>query len=173
MAVQVRGLGANVRIGILSDSHSQVARTRVAVQILKEQGADVLVHCGDLASVEIVATCAVLPLYFVFGNHDADSVPELRAAAGIYDATCLEWAGEFLADGKRVGVTHGHLTMDLKPLLESSPDYLLTGHSHIADDWMDGTTRRINPGALFRAAEFSVAILDVKADDVQFIQVPR
>lgn len=162
-----------MKIGILSDSHSHLERTRAAVEILRDNGADVLVHCGDLATTEIVAECAVLPFFFVFGNHDADNVPALRMAAVEHKATCLEWAGEFSVDNKRVGVAHGHLTMDLQPLLNSSPDYLLSGHSHQAHDRMSGTTRRINPGALYRAKNFTVAILDVDADDVEFLEVPR
>lgn len=162
-----------MKIGILSDSHDHIERTRVAVHMLKENGADILVHCGDLATTEIVAECAVLPFYFVFGNHDADNVPALRSAAVEHKATCLEWAGEFSLSNRRVGVTHGHLTMDLQPLLNSWPDYLLSGHSHQAHDRMSGTTRRINPGALYRATKYSVAILDVDADDVKFLELPR
>jgi|SaaInlStandDraft_1057018.scaffolds.fasta_scaffold140264_2 uncharacterized protein len=161
-----------MRIGILSDSHDHVERTCEAVRILKANGADVLVHCGDLTTSKIVAECAVLPFYFVIGNHDADNVPALREAADEHKATCLDWVDEFSVGNKRVGVTHGHLTMALQPLLDSCPDYLLSGHSHLAHDRMSGTTRRKNPGALYRAAMYSVAILDVDADDVEFLDVP-
>lgn len=69
-----------MKIGILSDSHNHVERIRMAVQMLQEAGANVLVHCGDLATTEIVTECSVLPFYFVLGNHDADNVPALRSA---------------------------------------------------------------------------------------------
>ena len=161
-----------MRVGILSDSHDHVERTRAAVAILCEAEADVLVHCGDLAKPEIVAACAVRPFYFVFGNHDGDMVADLRAAAAEHGATCLEWGCEFEAAGKRIAVVHGHLRKDLRPLLASEPDYLLSGHSHAARDWHEGSTRRINPGALYRASEYTVALLDVAADDVRFLTVP-
>ncbi len=164
-------VGVGVLIGILSDTHDHAERTRIAVNLLRSEGADVLVHCGDLASPEVVAECSVLPFYFVFGNHDADMVSVLQSAAEQHGATCLGWGGEFTASQKRIAVVHGHLTMDLRPLLEAQPDYLLSGHSHIARDWHEGPTRRINPGALFRAGEFSVALLDVDADDVRFLTV--
>ena len=160
-----------MRIGVLSDTHNCVARTRSAVNILRSAGADVLVHCGDLAIPEVVAECAVLPFYFVFGNHDADMVPVLKSAAAEHGATCLGWAGEFTASQKRIGVAHGHLSFDLRPLLATEPDYLLSGHFHMARDWHEGPTRRINPGALFRAEAFSVAMLDVDADEVRFFTV--
>ena len=121
-------------IGILSDTHDQILRTRNAVRLLRTQGADVLVHCGDIYGPDIIAECAVLPLFFVFGNRDCDLVPVLQQAAGEHRATCLGWGGEFTIATKRLAVVHGHLTMDLRPLLDAKPDYLFSGHSHIAAD---------------------------------------
>ncbi len=158
-------------IGILSDTHNHLRRTQLAVEILCDRGAEMLVHCGDLATPAIVEACAVLPLYFVFGNHDADSAADLNRAASECGATCLEWGGEFTHRGKRIAVVHGHITADLRPLLEAEPDYLLSGHSHAARDWQDGPTRRINPGALYRTSEPTVALLDMDTDEVQFLPV--
>lgn len=162
-----------MKVGILADTHDELSRTKRAVELLQQRDARTLVHCGDLATPPIVEACSVLPLYFVFGNHDADVVPELRSAAQAHDATCLGWGGEFFLAGKRVAVVHGHMTMDLKPLLNSEPHYLLSGHSHEAKDWHEGATRRINPGALFRAAKFTVALLDLGTDTVEFIHVEQ
>lgn len=162
-----------MRIGILSDTHDQLDRTLAAVEILRTAGADVLVHCGDLIETPIVAACATLPLYFVFGNNDCDMVPFLRQAAIDAGATCLGWGGSFELAGKRVGVVHGHLTSDLRRVLNDHPDYLLSGHSHLAHDIREGSVRKINPGALYRAREFSVALLDLKTDVLQFLPVPR
>ena len=162
-----------MKIGIISDTHDRLARTRYAVKLLQAQGADLLVHCGDLTGPEIVAACSVLPLYFVFGNNDSDSVPSLRKAAAECGATCLEWGGEFVVQQTRIAVAHGHLTSDLRPLLMAQPNYLLSGHSHIRRDWCEGSVRRINPGALHRANEFTVALLDLESNDVRFLAVPK
>lgn len=162
-----------MRIGILSDSHNHLERTRAAVRILVEAGAETLIHCGDLATPEIVAACAVRPFYFVFGNHDGDSTPHLEAAALAAGATCLGWGGVVELAGKRIGVVHGHLATDRKRVEAERPDYLLSGHTHTPLDGMDGPIRRINPGALFRAREFSVAVLDLESDVVTFLPVPR
>ncbi len=155
-------------IGILADTHDEVARTRQAVALLREAGAAVLVHCGDLIGRDIVQACSQLPFYFVFGNHDADMVSELESSAEEYGATCLGWGGEFSVANKRIGVVHGHLTSDLKPILASQPDYLLSGHSHSSHDFHFGPTRRINPGALHRSEVFSVATLDLARDKLEF-----
>jgi len=56
-----------MRIGILSDSHDQRQRTARAVALLVDQGAEALVHCGDLPSPGVVHECGLLPAYFVLG----------------------------------------------------------------------------------------------------------
>jgi putative phosphoesterase len=80
-----------MRLGILSDTHDELARTRMAVQLLRDEGAEAMIHCGDLATPPIVTACAVLPCWFVFGNHDADNVPALRQAAA--DSGPSAWVG--------------------------------------------------------------------------------
>ena len=160
-----------MRLGILSDTHDELVRTKVAVQMLRDAGAEALVHCGDLTSPPIVATCAVLPCWFVFGNNDADSVTALQLAAMESGVVCLGWGSVIELAGKRVGVTHGHMRIDMRRVLGDQPDYLLSGHSHFANDMMDGPVRRINPGALHRADEFTVAVLDLVSGELEWLRV--
>ena len=161
-----------MRLGILSDTHDQIDRTRRAVGLLRDAGADVLIHCGDLASPAVVALLAGLPAWFVFGNHDADSVPYLRRAAREAGVGCLDWGGAVEVAGKRVAVTHGHMSADVRYLLADGPDYLLSGHTHVAAFTDVGAVRRINPGALHRADEFTVALLEVETGSLRFLAVP-
>jgi putative phosphoesterase len=161
-----------VLIGVLSDTHDEVLRTRSAMNLLRARGAEAIVHCGDLYGREIVAECAALPLYFVFGNRDHNMVPILKEAARDYGATCLGWGGSFTLAGKRIAVVHGHLGMDLQPLLDARPDYLFSGHFHITDDSREGPTRRINPGALALADVYTVALVNLETGVVEFLPVP-
>jgi putative phosphoesterase len=160
-----------MRLGILSDTHDELTRTRAAVALLQGAGAEVLIHCGDLASPTILAVCSVLPCTFVFGNHDADQVPALREAGEELGAVCLGWGGMVELAGKRVGVVHGYLTSDLRRVLAQGPDYLLSGHSHQASDRQEGPVRRINPGALYESDAYTVAVLDLASDAVEFLRV--
>jgi putative phosphoesterase len=160
-----------MRLGILADTHDDLARTRLAVALLRAEGAEALIHCGDLASPPIVAVLAVLPSWFVFGNHDADLVPHLERAAAEFGVTCLGWGGVVELAGKRIGVVHGHLGVDVRRVLATRPDYLLSGHSHIPSESLSGAVRRINPGALHRADEFTVALLEVEAGEVRLLRV--
>ena len=161
-----------MRLGILSDTHGELARTRAAVRLLRDEGAEALVHCGDLAGPSIVVACAVLPCWFVFGNHDADNVPALRQAALEVGAVCLGWGGELELDGRLIAVVHGHMSYDVRRALAVRPHYLLSGHSHIASDRREGLVRRINPGALHEADRFTVALLDLHDDELRFLTIP-
>ena len=161
-----------MRLGILSDTHDQLARTRLAVALLRDAGADALAHCGDLSNPPIVVACAVLPCWFVFGNHDADNVPAMELAARDSGAVCLGWSGEVELGGRLVAIAHGHMTYDIRRAMAKRPNYLLTGHSHIANDHREGLVRRINPGALHDADRFTVALLDLENDDLRFLAIP-
>ena len=133
-----------MRIGILSDTHDQVERTSRAVRRWSPQGAEVLIHCGDLTGPDVVYECAGLPAYFVFGNNDFDEAGLRRAMAGI-GAVCLGAVGEIELGGKRIAVTHGDSAREIRRLAGSSPDYLFFGHSHWPADERQGPTRWINP----------------------------
>ncbi len=159
-------------IGILSDTHDQVARAVNAVEVLAGEGVESLVHCGDLTGPDVVHACgsAGLVCRYVFGNNDFD-LSGLRAAIAATGGVCLERGGEFTLEGRRIAVTHGDDTRTFRRLLVAQPDYLLFGHTHITHNERDGPIRQINPGALHRARQWTVAILDLDEDSVRFVQV--
>ena len=161
-----------MRLGILSDTHDQVGRTAGAVAMLAAEGAEELVHCGDLTGPEVVHACAGagLPCHYVYGNNDfdLDGIERAIAATG---GSLLGWSGLIERDGRRIAVTHGHLTSEFRRLVALAPDYLLFGHTHQRLNERDGPTRQINPGALHRARGWTVALLDVTRDEVTFRQV--
>ncbi len=157
-------------IAILADTHDQLARSRSAVSLVMTQGAEALIHCGDLTGPDVVYECAGLPGYYVFGNNDFDQEPLRRAMTDV-GGVCLGRSGELTLRGRRIAVTHGDLTKEVRRLAARSPDYLLFGHSHRRTDVREGPTRLINPGALHRAAAWTVALLDLDADFLQFLQI--
>jgi predicted phosphodiesterase len=57
--------------------------------------------------------------------------------------------------------------------LIAEPDYLFTGHTHVAHDRYEGKTRLINPGALTRASRFTVALLNLETDELTSLEIPR
>lgn len=161
-----------MRIGILSDTHDKRKRTGRAVEQLKVEGVEALIHCGDLTGPEIVYECAGIgvPCYFVFGNNDFELI-KLRRAMAEVGAHCLEYAGEIVLEGRRIGVTHGDSGRLMNQLLFTEPDYLFTGHTHAVADNREGVTRWINPGALHRADVWTVAVLELASDDLHVLSI--
>lgn len=159
-----------MRIGILSDTHDRQERTTVAVARLVDAGAEVLIHCGDLTESDMVHECAALPSYFVFGNND-DDVDGIRSAITAIRGVCMGWGGVVTLGGKKFGVTHGDQRREINKIVAEAPDYLLFGHSHIPTDQREGRVRWINPGALHRAEQWTVALLETDTDDLDFLKI--
>lgn len=166
-------------IGLLSDSHGQSRRTGLAVKLLVEAGAELLIHLGDIESMEVIealihqldATGQIYPpVHLVFGNVDWNS-DELGRYAAALGMKVDHPVGTLLLEGRRLIFLHGHDTRNLEAALTEGADYLIHGHTHKKRDERIGQTRLINPGALQRAAEYSVALLDLNADDLRFLRV--
>jgi putative phosphoesterase len=161
-----------MRVGILSDTHDQRLRTATAVRILVAEGAEALIHCGDLTGPDIVYECCHLPSFYVLGNNDHDAMGLQRVVADL-GGTWLGRGGEVVLDGCRIAATHGDSEREMRRLAESGPDYLLFGHSHRCTDERVGTTRLINPGALHRAPLWTVALLDLQSDVLRFLKLNK
>jgi putative phosphoesterase len=159
-----------MKIGILSDTHDQVIRTRSAVSLLVERGAEVLIHCGDLTIPEVVYECAQRPAYFVFGNCDYD-LQSLERAIREIGGNCLNRGGFITLSHRQIAVTHGDSHSELRRLARVQPHYLCSGHTHRCSDEQRGPTRWINPGALYRASIWTVAILDIVSNHVSVLPI--
>ncbi len=163
-----------MKIGILSDSHGQVKRLQTAVQTLRAAGAQVLVHCGDLGSVECLAVLASagLPCYAVVGNMDrhVDRLADAAVQQGVgFDRRMVTVA---LGDGRTLAVTHGHDAGLLRQLVSSGQHaYVCFGHAHKFSDKRSDDVRVINPGALHHAYPYTVAVLDTDTDALEALAV--
>jgi len=169
-----------MRIGLLSDSHGRAPTTQRAMALLLDQQVDAIVHLGDVGSVEVIDAMVVRlndagdlnpPVHVVFGNTDWDAASLARYADSLGVAVDHP-VGRLEAEGKTVLFQHGHQDAAMTQALAEGVDYLCHGHSHRRRDERVGPTRVINPGALFRAAEYTVAVLDIAADRVEFHHVP-
>ena len=161
-----------MKLGIISDTHNEFARTALALENLLTRNVDHIIHCGDISSVEILELFKNTNFWFTFGNHDSDNVAIMREwAANNKLAKCLEWGDAVAMHRKIIGVCHGHMYSDKQRVLTAKPDYLFHGHSHTFTDVRKNNVRFINPGALHRSDAFTVAILELNNDDLQKIVV--
>ncbi|MEQ9453150.1 MAG: metallophosphoesterase family protein [Phycisphaeraceae bacterium] len=165
------------RIGLLSDSHGRSTTTRRAVELLVSEGAEVLVHLGDVGTVEVIDALAEvddegspIEAHLVFGNTDWDTGPLARYAEDL-GVKVDHPAGRIKVEDGNLYFCHGHQPEIMATGLREGAKYLCHGHTHRTLDERQGATRVINPGALFRAETYTVALLDSGSDTLRFLTV--
>lgn len=165
-------MGTPTIIGILSDSHGRAAITQRAVNLLIERGATMLIHLGDIERIEVIDALAGHNAHLVFGNTDWDE-RSMTTYAETLGIAVDHPIGRLTVDGKTIAFTHGDNATLVREALSDGVDYLLHGHTHQMRDERAGSTRLINPGALFRAARYTAALLEPAADRLEFVDIPR
>jgi putative phosphoesterase len=159
-----------VLIGILSDTHDRIDTMAAAMELLRQEGAQYFIHCGDVGGEGIFDLLAV-PAAFVWGNTDFDRENLGKYATNLGIKCCNEF-GKLAFAEKRIVVTHGdHPELMRRAQQPGFCDYLLHGHTHIIRDERIGSLRIINPGALQRAATKTVALLDLEKDILKHLTV--
>lgn len=179
------------KIGLISDSHGRHQRTQRAATLLIREGAQILLHLGDVGDIRVMdalinpsATLVsesaqhdchaqpIIPTRLVFGNTDHDKASLARYARSV-GLIVDDPVGNLELGTKRLVFTHGHETKPMTDAMEQQVDYLCHGHTHQRRDEHVGPTRVINPGALHRAREHTVALLDTEADQLTFYSVGK
>ena len=163
-------------LGILSETHGSVVRTKAAIKLLKSKNIGTVLHCGDIGSegvlIELIAELQSdqIPFYAVLGNVDFDDEYQHLLKPGEFDILG-RFADLTLAE-KRLAIIHGDHMAKLQDTIASGQyDYVFTGHTHVKEDRHQGNTRVINPGAVYRASQPSVAVLDLEKDDLEFLPI--
>jgi uncharacterized protein len=158
---------------ILSDSHNNEPVLAEALSHIKKLQPQLIIHCGDFQSPNILQHFAGLPLRAVFGNCDQpqEGFKEKARALGLAQ---LDIELDLEIEGKKIYATHSHISHLVEEMAEAQIyDYIFHGHTHLRRDEKVGKTRIINPGALFRAKTYTFAKLDLSKDELLFIEIPR
>lgn len=160
-------------IGLISDTHENEDATKRAVAIIKERKPEFVIHLGDIISPPMLELFKGLKMRFVFGNNDG----EVQGLRDMCESLGFEQPYEELTfehKDKRFFCYHGTDPRILDNNIQYGRfDYVLCGHTHVQRDERIGKTRVINPGALFRAKQYSIAFLDVEKDELEFVEIPK
>ena len=163
-------------VGVISDTHDNVAAVDRAVEIFEEAGVDAVIHCGDVIAPPVVSHFEGLEVHAVLGNNDGELDGLESAFRTLGNGSELH--GRF-ADlefgGARFAVLHGENKDDVEGYARSGKyDYVCYGHHHEAEERdVEGTTV-LNPGAHFPTVpdeEHSVALVDTASGEVEFRRV--
>ena len=162
-----------MRIGVVSDTHDRAETVAEAIRLLQEQHVELILHCGDIETIETVRQFKIVPTHFVFGNWDKDKV-KLSAAIKEVGGAYHDSFGAIELAGKRIAWVHSHERHQLRQLEHSDFfDYVFYGHTHVREQHRTGRTLVANPGALFRANPKTCIVLDVATGEIRPIILPN
>ena len=125
-----------MKIGIMSDSHKKVGRSKKVINLLKIHGAEQIIHAGDIVKEEILELLekSSLPYIAVYGNNDAH-LYRLNHSYNLVEEPYIFSVGE-----QSVTLMHHptYITYD--------KDIMIYGHTHHYDARLEKDTLILNPG---------------------------
>ena len=144
-----------MKICIVSDSHDRADALAQAVREAKAQGAEAVVHCGDLIGAQTIkpALALGLPMHLIHGNNIGD--PQALHFQSQQSSGLMRYHGpdaRLELGGRRVFVVHypeyGHAMA-----CTGNWDLVCCGHSHTAGieqvaNVRGGRTWLVNPGTV-------------------------
>jgi putative phosphoesterase len=161
-------------IGVLSDTHDNLANIRKAVQAFVSRSAQAVLHGGDFCSPFTLAEFKPLAdkgvvMHAVFGNNDGDRVLLTQRGRGICEFR--DGASILSLGGKRIVLMHyPELAEDL--YRGSTFDLVIYGHDHKIR--IEGEAKKIlNPGTCsgYLSERATVALVDTDTMSVEVIEL--
>ncbi len=151
-----------MKICIVSDSHDNRALLATAATKAKEQGAEALLHCGDVVAPGTLSVLQPigLPVHVIHGNNSGDL--QLMARIASKPGSVVRYYGEdagFQLHGRRIFLVH--YPQHARAMAATGDwDLVCYGHDHTAhveqvSNIKGGHTLLVNPG--------TVAGIDAKA----------
>jgi uncharacterized protein len=157
-----------MKLGVLSDTHGDVSAVQLAVRLLNRHGVEIVIHCGDVGT-DVVPLLHGLKTHFVCGNMDDPDA--LRQAIRAPSQTLHEPLGILEVEGRRIAFLHGHDAHMLRHIIHSGYwDLVCHGHTHAFTQGKEGETVVLNPGAVSRTTQPSVAVVDLPSMEIE--QIP-
>lgn len=149
-------------VGVISDTHNDLASIRKAVDFFNLRNVDMVAHCGDIFSPSAAREFSKLNCGFkaVFGNNDIERA-ELENVISEF-GMIREAPFEFKAAGKLFAMAHKPLNIGIMAM-DGKHDYVLYGHLHRASIERQGGTTILNPGEACgrRYGRRTVAVIDL------------
>ena len=136
-----------MKIAVMSDSHDHLENVDRVVALAGEQGAEILLHCGDICSPFVMDRLAPFKgqVHVVFGNNDGDHLTIGRIAERFSNITIHHHTGIIETDKGLVAFTH---YPEHGKGLAATGNYaaVFSGHTHVRMSEIMNDTPHINPG---------------------------
>ena len=161
-----------MKIGIMSDSHDNIAKIVKAVEVFNTQGVECVFHAGDIISPFTAIQFKELKskLVVIFGNNDGEKTflyERFKPIADIYK----NFFGSI--DGDKVKLAMFHEPEEIDFLRDTSGfDLIIYGHTHKVDI-RKGKVMVVNPGETcgYLSGKATVAVLDTAGMKCEVIEL--
>lgn len=161
-----------MKVGIISDSHDRLPALEAGVKVLRERGAEALLHAGDFIApfaAKLLTPDAVggLPVHVCYGNNDGERAGLKKVLPQLVDGPVR------IELGGRTIVMH-HFIDWLSEEDVAGADVVVTGHTHEVVEQREGDQLRLNPGECcgWVNGRCTVAMLETDDLSVQIIDLP-
>jgi len=127
-----------MKIGIISDTHKKVKKAKKAIAMLIENGAEFIIHAGDVVEVEILQILKNCSLDYlaVYGNNDAHLVQHHE------NFELVQEPFYFKLDGLKFKLMH------LPYYMAPDTDVVVFGHTHHFHTEFNNGTLFLNSGEI-------------------------
>lgn len=166
-----------MKIAAISDTHGNLANIRTALEEIKKEGIEFIIHCGDIGGPETLEVFDEFngKIFAVFGNADKGYFEKENSHFerfsnikffGSFDSAGADF-GEAELDSKKIAFVHfPEVAQDLAK--SQKYDLVFYGHTHRPHQEKIGKTELINPGnlsgLLYRA---SFAVYDTQTGELE------
>ena len=165
-----------MKLGVISDTHDNTKNILLALEILRKEGVETILHCGDLTNPDNIWFFEGFKLIYVFGNLDfSTSTITANVQTLSFDNIAVPLFKDNL-EGKMIGAVHGHISGYIYDLArKGNYNYVFHGHTHQRRQEKVGSTCIINPGALGgkNSQYASICTVDLITDQVQFFYLSQ
>ncbi|HWQ17202.1 MAG TPA: metallophosphoesterase [Sulfolobales archaeon] len=167
-------------VGIMSDSHDNIAKIDAAMSLFSNSGVRMIIHLGDYVAPFSLTRILRSGIRFVgiLGNNDGEKLG-LREIAVRAGQELYEPPFETEIEGKRVIMIHGYGPKEkTRAIIDSIArggdyDLILYGHTHEPDIRVEKGTLIINPGEVYGilTGRSTVAILDINRMEARIVEI--
>ena len=124
-----------MKLGVLSDTHEDVANLESALDAYRAEGITQIIHCGDLTSADTARCLEGFEVVYVDGNMDQD-LPEIyRTLRDLNPHSIVLPTYEGDIGGVSIGVTHGAKGNEFRRRIGPANNRSVShGHTHRGED---------------------------------------
>lgn len=156
-----------MKIGILADTHDNIAAIQKAVCFFNAQDLKYVIHAGDYVAPFSLKKLMKLKAKFIgiFGNNDGERKGLMNVCKNIHEPPY-----DLLLNGKHILVTH--MMESLSKRSTKNTDIIISAHTHVPEV-KEGRPLHVNPGecGAWLYGKSTVAVLDLETFRAEIIDL--